>query len=74
MTRAQFEERAIREAEKRLGIPVGWWGTYSNVFGPAGERVYFYAPGWTVKFRGQMVSRHDSRAYAIAKARKLAST
>ena len=77
MTRAQFEERAIRQAEKRLGIPAGWWGEYSHVWGPAGEHVYYQVRNrfiWAVSVDGRLVSRHESRAYAIAKARKLAST
>ena len=73
MTRGQFEERAIRQAEKRLGIPAGWWGTYSDVWGPAGEHVYLNRFIWAVSLHGRLVSRHDSRAYAIAKARKVAT-
>ena len=75
MTRAQFEDRAIREAEIRLGIPVGWWGRYNDVYGPGGEHVYKAGKTfvWTVSLRGRLVSRHDSRAYAIAKARKVAT-
>lgn len=75
MTRRQFEEAAVRIAERNLGLPPGWWGTYRDVHGPAGERVLKRQrglSGWIVSFRGEVVSLHDSRSGAIAKARKLA--
>ena len=76
MTRAWFEKRAIRKAEQRLGVARGWWGTYADVHGPAGERVRRSGWVWIVSQDGVVVSRHESRRYAIAKARAagLAST
>ena len=77
MTRQQFEQRAILLAERTLGIPPGWWGTYRDVHGPAGERaraVGYGSPDWVVSWRGTVMSRHDSRAGAIAKARRYAVT
>lgn len=71
MTREQFIERAIKAEERRLGIPPGWWGERIDVRGPQGQRVRL-ANGyvWVFSFYGGEVSRHDSRAFAIAKARK----
>ena len=76
MTRQQFEQAAVRRAERSLGLPPGWWGRYDDVHGPAGERVYKVSESfvWAVSFRGKIVSRHDSRAGAIAKARRYALT
>ena len=73
MTRHEFEKHAIRIAERNLGVPPGWWGNYADVHGPAGERVYKVRESfvWAVSIRGTHVSRHDSRAGAIAKARKI---
>ena len=72
MTRHEFEKHAIRIAERNLGVPPGWWGNYADVHGPAGERVYKVrgSSGWAVSLRSKVISRHDSRSYAIAKARK----
>lgn len=74
MTRKQFLEKAARAEERRLKIPAGWWGGYTDIRGPNGERVRFSAHGryWLITFNGGQVSRHDSRAFAISKARKLA--
>lgn len=69
MTREKFIDSAVREAERKLGVPAGWWGTYRDVRGPGGRRVYF-GNGWAVSIRGKVISRHDSRAGAIAKARR----
>lgn len=74
MTRAQFEDRAIREEEKRLGIPAGWWGTYRKISGPRGEEVNFTGRCWAVRLDHRLISRHDSRAFAIRKAQRLFST
>jgi len=70
----QFEQKTIRDAEIYLGVPVGWWGTYGDVTnGPV--RVYRNSTNtcWIVSVRGREVSRHDSREYAIKKARKLSA-
>ena len=72
MTRQQFIDKATRVAERDLGIPAGWWGTWRDVYGPGGIRVSFMASGgWHLTQRGKSVSKHDSRAFAITKARKL---
>lgn len=70
MTREQFVAKAAREAERALGIPLGWWGDYRHVYGPNGERVFFSSGGWTCAV-GEQRSRHDSRAFALGKALRL---
>lgn len=72
MTRKEFEAKAIREAEKALGVPAGWWGTWRDVRGPRGVRVRYSGRfTWTLSQRGKRISKHDSRSFAITKARKL---
>jgi len=76
MTRKDFEKKAIKTAERDLGVPAGWWGTLRDVQGPEGQRVQFMREGrcgghWKISLRGKLVSRHDSRAFAIRKATKL---
>lgn len=74
MTRKEFEKKAIREAEKTLGVPEGWWGNWRHVQGPKGVEVKFLAGGgWALKQKGKIVSKHDSRSFAIGKGKKLAS-
>lgn len=69
MTRDQFVTRATREAEKKLGVPTGWWGTYRDVRGPGGERVFFSSGAWTVLgLAGRRLGRSDSRTNAIRRA------
>ena len=72
MTRKQFEERAIRSKEQLLGIPCGWWGTYNDVT-DGSRRVHRSRGGgtWIVSLDGKIVSRHDSRCFAIRKAARL---
>jgi hypothetical protein len=73
-TRKDFERKAIREAERKLGVPAGWWGDYQHVRGPRGVAVRFAASRgghWILRQRGAIVSRHDSRAVAIRKGAKL---
>jgi hypothetical protein len=75
MTRDEFERQAIREAERRLGVPAGWWGDYRHVRGPRGIEIRFVRSRgghWVLRQRGEIVSRHDWRAGAIRKAVKLA--
>jgi len=69
--RRYFVEAAVRPAEEALGVPPGWWGSYRDVAGPDGQRVRLSRGTWIVRFRGKLVSRHDSRSYAIKAARKL---
>lgn len=71
MTRQQFEVTALRRAEQALGLPSGWWGNYSDVEGPNGVRVRFSRSCWVLRQHGKIISKHDSRAFAIAKGRKL---
>lgn len=71
MTRPEFVERATRDAEKKLSIPRGWWGTWRDVSGPNGQRVLFSAGVWTVSLNGVRISRHDSRPFALRKAAKI---
>lgn len=76
MTRKQFVARAVKEAERRMGVPPGWWGTYDDVRGPCGVRVKLIdrrSGGWSVRVGKRLVSKHDSRAFAIKKARRLVS-
>ena len=39
MTRKIWEKKVIREAERALGVPAGWWGAWRDVFGPGGAHV-----------------------------------
>lgn len=71
MTRQQFIDKAVRAAERKLIIPSGWWGTWSDAHGPAGQRVRFSGLCWVVSSAGGIISRHDSRAGAIRKAKRL---
>lgn len=88
MTRKEFEAKAVRDAERKLGVPPGWWGTYTGVTNGC-VRVMFssHSRAWVVSrldfdddklvrgVRGgavwRVVSKHDSRSFAISKARKL---
>jgi len=73
MTRKEFEAKAIRREEQRLGMPPGWWGTYTKLFGP-GRVIVAKSMGswvWVVRVGSLIVSKHDSREYAIRVARKL---
>jgi hypothetical protein len=72
-SREEFEARAIRDAEKAIYAPPGWWGGWRDVHGPSGERVRFTGSAWVFSVEGTTVSRHDSRAFAIGKARKHAA-
>jgi hypothetical protein len=78
MTREQFIERATRAAERSIAAPPGWWGTWRDVRGPDGQRVHFSTGVWqiaraSVSRPGKWIriSRHDSRAFAIRKARTM---
>lgn len=72
MTKKQFEALAIRDSQRRLAVPEGWWGTWRDVTN-GDFRVKFGGRGdtWTVRSGSKIVSKHYSRASAIAKARKL---
>jgi len=70
MTRKAFEAKAIREAERKLGLPLQWWGSYTDVHGPLGRRVRFSGNAWVFSINGKVVSKHDSRSSAIKKAVK----
>ena len=67
MTRREFEARAIRNAERYLGVPAGWWGTWRDVTDGV-ARVRFTGRAWRLWRRGKKVSDHDSRSGAIRKA------
>lgn len=70
MTRNQFIDKATRAAERSLGVPAGWWGTHQDVTNGT-VRVTFTKRWWRVSKMGRTISRHDSRSFAISKARKL---
>lgn len=70
MTRAQFMARAIHDAEKRLQIPAGWWGTWKDVTNGK-VRVNFTGSCWRLRHNGKLISKHDSRSFAISKGEKL---
>lgn len=70
MTRKQFIDKATRGAERSLGVPAGWWGTYQDVTNGV-VRVTFTKRWWRISRTGVTVSRHDSRSFAISKARKV---
>ena len=68
----KFIERAVREQEKRDSFPPGWVGTWRDVYGPRGERVYFSTSArvWMFAWRGNPISRHNNRDGAFTKAKK----
>jgi hypothetical protein len=71
VTREQFVAKAVREAERALHVPAGWWGTWREVHSPdGGVLVRFSAGVWLVVVGSLRVSRHDSRSYAIKKAQR----
>ena len=82
VTREQFIARAVKDAERTIDAPPGWWGIWRDMRGPNGERVRF-APGvrphgalndaWTATNRDGSKSRHGSRAAAVKAAVKIAS-
>jgi hypothetical protein len=72
MTRQQFIDRAVRKAERENQIPKGWWGGWREITN--GSTVVRFIPSswcWVIKKDGRQVSKHDSRTFAIAKARRL---
>lgn len=74
----EFNRRAIREARRKLGIPEGWWGTWRDVTDGT-HRVRWDGRAWvvsayTVAVKADPISKHDSRGYAISKARALSKT
>jgi hypothetical protein len=69
---AKFAARAVRELERHESLPRGWVGGWRDACSPGGYRVHFSAGAWTLSFRGGRVSRHESRAGALLKAKKLA--
>lgn len=70
MTKREFAFKALRAYERHLGIPFGWWGTYRD-FTNGGLRVLFGSTTWTLSARGKVISRYDSRAGAINRARRM---
>ena len=74
-TRQDFIERAIRDAERRFALPRDWWGTWTEIHAPLPSKVVlrWSARCWVLRDGSGGVSRHDSRANAIAKARKHAA-
>ena len=68
LARMKFASRVARDAERALGAPPYWWGTWRDLRGPGGERVFFSSGAWTAVMRDGSKSRHESRKYAIRKA------
>lgn len=74
MTRAEFTVFAIKAAERALQVPPGWWGTWRDVTNGI-ERVRLSRDAWVLsttrgqgtRSRARVISRHDSRAFAISK-------
>lgn len=71
MTRREFERRAIRQAEKDARLPTGWFGTYRHAQSGTGVDVKWMRDHWNVYDGVKIVSKHDSREFAIKKARRL---
>lgn len=74
MTRKQFEAKAIREAERKIGAPPGWWGTYRDLSGPGGVRVRKASMSWTLRKNGKFIAKGERggmirKGVEIAKAR-----
>lgn len=76
MTRKEWEKAVLRREEKYLGLPPGWWGGYHEIESPRGVRVRWTGGlCWIVRdSSGKIVSKHDSRAAALRKAKTLGST
>lgn len=74
MTKKEFEAKAVRDAEKRLEVPHGWWGTWKTIYGPHGERVTCSRGVWIIRCGKLLIGRSDSRASAIRRARASRST
>jgi hypothetical protein len=72
MTRRQFEAKAVKTEQRRLGIPAGWWGRWTDVTNGY-MRVYFRGGCWRVAGCGIAVTKHNLRAIAIKRAVKLYS-
>jgi len=70
--RDEFVAVAVRDAEKRIGVPPGWCGTWFDVRGCLGERVYWSnaTSSWVFKHHGHKISSHNGRVLAIRKAVK----
>lgn len=74
MTYEQFVARAVREAELKIRAPAGWWGNWRDIASADGRvRVLFSASEWRIRLDDKLVSKHDSRDFAIRKAAKLAA-
>lgn len=82
-SRAAFIAWAARTTETREAIPKGWWGHYNDVRGPRGVRMHCMGNArgwirsascsiWVLSVHGRVVSKHDSRKFAMSKARLLA--
>ena len=73
-SRREFVAKSVRAAERRLGVPAGWWGTWKHVRSPYGNvEVKFSGGCWTIRHRDKTVSCLISRSFAIKKAVKLAA-
>jgi hypothetical protein len=70
VTRREFVDKATRDAERRIGVSAGWWGTWRDITDGA-VRVRFTGSAWRVSRAGKKVSDHDSRSSAISKAKKV---
>lgn len=71
LTRLEFEKRAVKHREAKLGLPPGWWGDdWRHVYGPSQICISFAASGaWSFSVGKQLISKHDDRTSAIRKAR-----
>jgi hypothetical protein len=82
MKREEFVAKVVREAEKKLQLPPGWWGNWRHVHGPEGEEVKFNPSRsrvagmsvWVAKVDKIIVAIVNDRAKAISKAKKWRST
>ncbi len=70
-TRAEFEAKAIRDAEKAEELPKGFWGTRSKAQGPNNVEVKELRGAWKVFQNEEEVSKHEDRVAAFRKAVKL---
>lgn len=71
LSRLDFTKKAVKEYEKKLGLPEGWWGdTWRHVYGPSGIAISFSGQAWIFRVGKKLISRHDDRTSAIRKAKK----
>lgn len=71
MTRDEFIARAVKSAERDLGVPAGWWGTWRDITNGIARVRFASGKVWEVSLDGKRISLHARREGAIRQASKL---